>query len=202
MYFVIHSNIYGAKKPVAFQNKTDAEFFKRSNIVVEAVRSGYYDKYSDSHGDHHAAVLSKFAIKLMRQLESKIYKFPQMTEEEKIVYGEFVSILEKSDNVSFTESGDFITFSDDTYVCYQIFEMPEVIPAGVQTDAGEATVHYYDDGCANGVQIQLDGNIVCALDVYRSSEGESVGEARVLVYKKVYPEDEEEAPIECVSINR
>ena len=72
----------------------------------------------------------------------------------------------------------------------------------MKTSAGKITTQFYDDGCAKGIQILLDGTIVAMLDVYEPREGESEGEARVLVYKKEYDETEEEAPIECITINR
>lgn len=72
----------------------------------------------------------------------------------------------------------------------------------MKTSAGTITTKFYDDRCAKGIQIMLDGNIVAMLDVYEPEEGEGDGEARVLVYKKDYAEDEEEAPIECITINR
>ena len=72
----------------------------------------------------------------------------------------------------------------------------------IKTTAGKITTRYYDDTIAKGIQILLDDNIVAALDVYEPSNGENVGEARVLVYKKNYDENEEESPICCVSINR
>ena len=43
---------------------------------------------------------------------------------------------------------------------------------------------------------------VAMLDVYEPLEGEIEGEARVLVYKKEYSENEECTPIECITINR
>ena len=72
----------------------------------------------------------------------------------------------------------------------------------MQTSAGKITTRLYDDGIAKGIQILLDDNIVAMLDVYEPSEGETEGEARVLAYKKIYAEDEEEAPIACITINR
>jgi hypothetical protein len=72
----------------------------------------------------------------------------------------------------------------------------------MKTSAGVITTRFYDDGMAKGIQILLDDTIVAMLDVYEPSEGETEGEARVLVYKKEYAEDEEEAPIECITINR
>lgn len=72
----------------------------------------------------------------------------------------------------------------------------------MQTSAGTITTRFYNDGCAKGIQILLDDNIVAMLDVYEPVEGETEGEARVLAYKKIYDEDEEEAPIACITINR
>ena len=72
----------------------------------------------------------------------------------------------------------------------------------MNTSAGTITTKFYDDGCAKGIQILLDDNIVAMLDVYKPIEGESEGEARVLVYKKEYAENEEEAPVECITVNR
>jgi len=72
----------------------------------------------------------------------------------------------------------------------------------MKTSAGTIATEFYDDGIAKGVKVMLDGNIVAMLDVYEPAEGENEGEARVLVYKKEYAENEEEAPIECIAINR
>ena len=72
----------------------------------------------------------------------------------------------------------------------------------MKTSAGVITTRFYDDGIAKGIQIFLGDQIVAMLDVYEPSEGETEGEARVLVYKKEYAEDEEETPIECITINR
>lgn len=71
-----------------------------------------------------------------------------------------------------------------------------------ETSVGIVTTETYDDGCAKGIKILLDNEIVCMLDVYNAENGEAEGEARVLVYKKNYGEDEEEAPIACIPINR
>ena len=72
----------------------------------------------------------------------------------------------------------------------------------MKTSVGTITTRFYDDGCAKGVQVLLDDNIVVMLDVYEASYGETEGEARVLVYRKEYVENEEEAPIQCITINR
>lgn len=71
-----------------------------------------------------------------------------------------------------------------------------------KTSAGVITTRFYDDGIAKGIQIYLDDEIVAMLDVYEPIGNEPEGEARVLVYRKEYSENEEEAPIACVSINR
>ena len=68
-----------------------------------------------------------------------------------------------------------------------------------KTSAGEITTRFYDDGCAKGIQIFLDDEIVAMLDVYEPSEGETEGEARVLVYQKSPDFDE---PTHCITINR
>ena len=67
----------------------------------------------------------------------------------------------------------------------------------MKTSAGIITTRFYDDGCAKGIQILLDDEIVAMLDVYEPSEGETEGEARVLVYKKDFDE-----PTHCITINR
>ncbi len=72
----------------------------------------------------------------------------------------------------------------------------------MKTSAGIITTKFYDDGVAKGVQILLDDTIVAMLDVYEPVDGETQGEARVLVYKNTYDDDEEEEPIACITINR
>ena len=67
----------------------------------------------------------------------------------------------------------------------------------MKTSAGEITTRFYDDGIVKGVQILLNGEIVAMLDVYEPQEGETEGEARVLVYK-----DGDDEPSECITINR
>lgn len=66
-----------------------------------------------------------------------------------------------------------------------------------KTSAGIITTRLYDDGCAKGIQILLNDEIVAMLDVYEPSEGEIEGEARVLVYKKYSDE-----PNYCITVNR
>lgn len=53
----------------------------------------------------------------------------------------------------------------------------------VPTALGQLSVRAYDDGCAKGIQIILDGNIVSAVDVLNEKDGVP-GEARALVYSK------------------
>jgi len=67
----------------------------------------------------------------------------------------------------------------------------------VKTSAGSISVCPYDDVCAKGIYIKLDGDIVAMLDVYEPQAGETEGEARVLVY--AHDDDE---PTECISLNR
>ena len=69
----------------------------------------------------------------------------------------------------------------------------------MKTSAGIITTRFYDDGIAKGIQIYLDDDIVAMLDVYEPSEGETEGEARVLVYNKAPELDE---PTHCITINR
>ena len=69
----------------------------------------------------------------------------------------------------------------------------------MKTSAGTISTKFYDDGIAKGIQIYLDDNIVAMLDVYEPSEGETEGEARVLVYQKAPDFDE---PTHCITINR
>ena len=69
----------------------------------------------------------------------------------------------------------------------------------MQTSAGKITTRFYDDVCAKGIQIFLDDEIVVMLDVYEPAEGETEGEARVLVYQKAPDLDE---PTHCITINR
>ena len=71
-----------------------------------------------------------------------------------------------------------------------------------KTSAGVITTRFYDDGIAKGIQVYLDDEIVAMLDVYEPVGTEPEGEARVLIYKKTYAENEEEAPIGCITINR
>lgn len=64
----------------------------------------------------------------------------------------------------------------------------------MKTATGNITTRFYDDGLAKGVQILLDGEIVCMLDVM---EGEHAG-TRLIVYSE-YNEDE---PTHIIEINK
>lgn len=66
-----------------------------------------------------------------------------------------------------------------------------------KTSAGVITTNFYDDGCAKGIQVLLNDEIVAMLDVYEPSEGETEGEARVLVYQK-----DSDEPNYCITVNR
>ena len=67
----------------------------------------------------------------------------------------------------------------------------------MKTSAGESTTRFYDDGIAKGIQIYLNNELVAMLDVYEPQEGETEGEARVLVYC-----NNDDEPTECITINR
>ena len=69
----------------------------------------------------------------------------------------------------------------------------------MKTSAGIITTQFYDDGIAKGIKVYLDDEIVAMLDVYEPSDGETEGEARVLVYQKAPDFDE---PTHCITINR
>lgn len=64
----------------------------------------------------------------------------------------------------------------------------------MKTNAGVITTRFYNDGIAKGIQVMLDGEIVCMLDVM---EGEYEG-ARLIVYSE-YNEDE---PTHIIDVNK
>ena len=70
---------------------------------------------------------------------------------------------------------------------------------GMQTSAGIIRAQCYNDGLAKGIKILLDDNVVAMLDIYEAEDGETEGEARVLVYQQKSDFDE---PTHCISINR
>ena len=65
----------------------------------------------------------------------------------------------------------------------------------METDAGVITTQYYDDGMGKGVQVLLNGNIVCMLDVMQHP---TEGGTRLIVYSG-YFEDE---PTHIIDINK
>lgn len=66
---------------------------------------------------------------------------------------------------------------------------------GYTTNAGEIKTRFYDDGIAKGVQILLNNEIVCMLDVM---EHPTEGGTRLIVYSN-YNEDE---PTHIIEINK
>jgi hypothetical protein len=66
---------------------------------------------------------------------------------------------------------------------------------GYETSAGVITTRLYDDGMAKGVEILLDGNIVCMLDAMKHP---TEGGTRLIVYGN-YNEDE---PTHTIDINK
>ena len=64
----------------------------------------------------------------------------------------------------------------------------------MKTKVGVITTRYYDDGMAKGVQVLLDGEIVCMLDVM---EGECRG-TRLIVYS----ECNEDEPTYIIDVNK
>lgn len=54
-----------------------------------------------------------------------------------------------------------------------------------------ATVKY-DDGCAYGIQVLVDGEVVCLIDIMTNG-----GEIRVIPYKEGSDE-----PVDIISVNR
>lgn len=65
----------------------------------------------------------------------------------------------------------------------------------LKTNAGIITTRFYDDGCAKGVQVLLDGSIVCMLDVM---EHPTEGGTRLIVYSSYY----EDEPTNIIDINK
>ena len=66
---------------------------------------------------------------------------------------------------------------------------------GYETSAGVITTRFYDDDIAKGVEILLDSNIVCMLDVMKHP---TEGGTRLIVYAN-YNEDE---PTHIIDINK
>lgn len=66
---------------------------------------------------------------------------------------------------------------------------------GYETKAGIITTRFYDDGVAKGVEVLLNGEIVCMLDVMAH---QTEGGTRLIVYAE-YNEDE---PTHIIEINK
>ena len=64
-----------------------------------------------------------------------------------------------------------------------------------KTNAGVITTRFYDDGIARGVEVLLNNDIVCMLDVM---EHPTEGGTRLIVYSE-YHEDE---PTHIIEINK
>ena len=193
MFVVIQSSITGAQQPALFRNKEDAIFYKRCSALSEA--------YSGTLGEEFVALLPAEQIEIVPEIFDKVGRFiPEreytMCEIQLLEKFERFLVARKS---CFTEYEDMIM--DPVYECihFQVFEAP---CGEIETSAGIASTVVYDDGCAKGIHVLLDDNIVCSLDVYDAQEDNTEGEARVLVYKKEYGEDEEESPIDCITINK
>ena len=65
----------------------------------------------------------------------------------------------------------------------------------IQTDAGVITTRLYDDGCAKGVQVLLNDDIICMLDVMTHP---IEGGTRLIVYADYY----EDEPTHIIDINK
>lgn len=65
----------------------------------------------------------------------------------------------------------------------------------VETNAGVITAVPYDDGMGKGIQLLLDGDIVCMLDVM---EHPTEGGTRLIVYSGYY----EDEPTHIIDINK
>jgi hypothetical protein len=63
------------------------------------------------------------------------------------------------------------------------------------TKAGEVRARFYDDGCAKGVEILLNGEIVCMFDVM---EHPTEGGTRLIVYA----EKSEDEPTHTIEIHK
>ena len=196
MFIVTNTTIDGTNKPVVFVRKEDALRFKRNLVLGDAYLSMLGEDFARMLDDDKCEQYND----LLRRIGSD-FRFTPQKEEEIALLAAFESFL-KSKGVEFEDEADYIRYDEDLFLSVQLFDVPA--PCDIQTSAGMATAVAYNDGCAKGVQIWLDDNIVCALDVYEKDfDGcEYSGEARVMAYKTEYGEDEEEAPIACITINR
>lgn len=196
MFIVTNTTIDGTNTPVVFVRKEDALRYKRNLVLGDA--------YLSMNGEDFARTLDDDKCEQFNALLRRIgsdYRFAPQKEEDIALLAAFESFL-KSKGAELEDEADYIRYDEDLFLSVQMFDVPA--PCDIQTSAGMATAVAYNDGCAKGVQIWLNDNIVCALDVYEKEyDGwEYSGEARVLAYKAEYDEGEEEAPIACVTINR
>ena len=67
----------------------------------------------------------------------------------------------------------------------------------METSAGKLIAEEYDDGCARGLTIKLNGNIIALVDALNPVEGEMESEVRILAYR-----GDSDEPTDCISINR
>ena len=65
----------------------------------------------------------------------------------------------------------------------------------METKAGVITTKYYDDGMAKGIEVMLDGDTVCMLDIMEEGEYKGV---RLIVYSE-YDEGE---PTHVIDVNK
>jgi hypothetical protein len=194
MYIVIQSSISGAQAPHIFAHREDAIFHKRCLAISEA--------YVTTLGQEFTKTMQFHQLSLVPTIFDKIARFVPEDEwdpAEMQIVEEFERFL-VSHKACFTEYTDLIVDPVYNYVYFQVFEVRS--PSEQETSAGFASANAYDDGCAKGIHIRLDNEIVCSLDVLEPQKNAEEGEARVLVYKKEYAADDEEAPIACIAINK
>lgn len=191
MFVITKTTHDGTEKPVLFIHKEKAIRYKRNLVLSDAYLSMFGEDFAQQL---EASKLERFND-LLRYIGSNFNTSFFDSDDDELLASFESFLIEKG--CSLCEEADYVYYDEQLFLSVQLFDVPA--PCDIQTSAGRATAVAYDDGCAKGVQIWLDDNIVCALDVYEEELG---GEARVLAYKKEYGEDEEEAPIACISINR
>ena len=65
-----------------------------------------------------------------------------------------------------------------------------------ETSAGTLKAATYDDGCAQGIQIMLNGRIISVIDVLEADGSENPGEVRALIYASA----DSDEPTHCITI--
>lgn len=124
LYAVTKVNVFGSNAPVFFKTRSDAAFYKRATAVIEACRSSYFDHFEDEYGTGCSSALSALCVKLMKAVDKKErYDF---SEDELEIFKKFNIFLKKQDNCNMTETGDFITFSDDTFIGVEIWNIENI----------------------------------------------------------------------------